>query len=39
MPEFLNPFPGRAGPDMQVSVSESLALHFREPKAVCLLED
>jgi len=27
------------GPDVQLSVSESLALQLREPKAVCALED
>jgi uncharacterized linocin/CFP29 family protein len=30
---------GRVGPDVQLSVSESLALLLREPKAVCALED
>jgi uncharacterized linocin/CFP29 family protein len=30
---------GRVGPDVQLSVSESLALFLREPKAVCALED
>lgn len=29
---------GRIGPDVQLSVSESLALLLREPKAVCALE-
>ncbi len=30
---------GRVGPDVQLSVSESIALYLREPKAVCALED
>ncbi len=30
---------GRVGADVQLSVSESLALLLREPKAVCVLED
>ena len=30
---------GRVGPDVQLSVSESLALLLREPKAVCALGD
>ncbi len=30
---------GRVGPDVQLSVSESLALLLREPKSVCVLED
>jgi uncharacterized linocin/CFP29 family protein len=30
---------GRTGPDVQLSVSESLALLLREPRAVCALED
>lgn len=30
---------GRVGPDVQLSVSESLALLLREPKAVCALEE
>lgn len=30
---------GRVGADVQLSVSESLALLLREPKAVCALED
>jgi hypothetical protein len=38
LPEFLNPFYGPA-PDLELSVSESLALFLREPKAVCALED
>ncbi|HTW91143.1 MAG TPA: family 1 encapsulin nanocompartment shell protein [bacterium] len=30
---------GRVGPDVQLSVSESIALLLREPKAVCALEE
>jgi uncharacterized linocin/CFP29 family protein len=30
---------GRIGPDVELSVAESLALFLREPKAVCALED
>jgi len=32
-------FVGRVGPDLELSVSESLALLLREPSAVCALED